>query len=93
MNIKNKDIKFGDVEIDDSEFEPRNVKVRITTFIDQDILIDLRKISKTKGQKYQTLLNQILRAFCERRKSKKIASVEEKRIRQIVQEELRKKRA
>lgn len=91
MSIKNKDIKFGDVDIDDSEFEPRNVKIRITTFIDQDILIELKKISKTKGQKYQTLLNQILRSFCDRRKGKKLTPVGEKRIRQIVQEELKKR--
>ena len=56
MNIKNKDIAYGDVEFDDDEFEPRYVKVRITTLVDEDVLNKLKKIAKQHGQKYQTIL-------------------------------------
>lgn len=89
MSTKNNDVIYGDVELDESELEPRYVKVRVTTMIDEDVVSALKKIANTKGQKYQTLLNQILRAFIERKKERKLSSVGEKRIRQIVREELR----
>ena len=91
MTTKNNDIIYGSVELDDSEFEPRHVKVRITTMIDEDILLALKKIAKEKGQKYQSLLNHILRAFTEKTASPKLSSLMERRIRHIVRDEIRKR--
>ena len=86
MKTKNK-IIHGKVEIDEFEFEPRNVKVRVTTMIDLDVLQKLKKIAQSKKQKYQTLLNQMLRSFVDGKKEQDL----ELKIRQIVREELRKK--
>lgn len=36
-------------------------KVRITTYLDQDILKELKNIAQQTGNKYQTVLNQLLR--------------------------------
>ena len=52
----------GDAE----HFTPEEVKVRITTFIDSDVLTELKSIAKERsiGSKkvgYQTVLNEILR--------------------------------
>lgn len=91
MTTKNKDLDFGDVELDDVEFEPRHVKVRVTTMLDEDVLKALKKIASSKGQKYQTILNQVLRAFVERKKERKLIPVGERRIREIVREEIRKR--
>ncbi|MFN4894585.1 MAG: BrnA antitoxin family protein [Pseudomonadota bacterium] len=91
MTTKNKDVIFGDVELDDLELEPRHVKVRVTTMLDEDVLNALKKIASAKGQKYQTVLNQVLRAFVERKKERKLTPVGEKRIREIVREEIRKR--
>ena len=91
MSTKNSDIVQGNVELEESEFEPRHVKVRVTTMIDEDVVSALKKIASKKGQKYQTLLNQILRAFTEQKKESKSSSVDEGRVRQIVREELRKR--
>jgi hypothetical protein len=91
MTTKNKDVIFGDVELDDLELEPRHVKVRVTTMLDEDVLNALKKIASAKGQKYQTVLNQVLRAFVERKKERKLMPVGEKRIREIVREEIRKR--
>jgi hypothetical protein len=91
MTTKNKDLVFGDVELDDVEFEPRHVKVRVTTMLDEDVLKALKKIASSKGQKYQTILNQVLRAFVERKKERKLIPVGERRIREIVREEIRKR--
>jgi len=91
MTTKDKDVIFGDVELDDLELEPRHVKVRVTTMLDEDVLNALKKIASAKGQKYQTVLNQVLRAFVERKKERKLTPVGEKRIREIVREEIRKR--
>lgn len=91
MSTKNNDLVFGDVELDVVEFQPRHVKVRVTTMVDEDVLSALKKIASSKGQKYQTVLNQVLRAFVERKKDRKLAPVGEKRIREIVREEIKKR--
>ena len=89
MNGKKNNIKFGNLELYDQEFESKNVKVRITTYIDEDILLALKKLAKQCGDKYQSLLNSILRSYFETN-SKKPAKITEQKIRQIVQEELEK---
>lgn len=58
---KKKDIVYGDVELDHDEFDPKYSKVRITTFIDLDVIESLKKKAKKQGRGYQTLLNEILR--------------------------------
>lgn len=91
MNTKSKKIIYGDVEVDELELAPRNVKVRVTTMVDEDVLNALKKVAHSKGQKYQTILNQVLRAFVERKKQRRLAPIGEKRIREIVKEEIRKR--
>jgi predicted DNA binding CopG/RHH family protein len=50
-------------EIDKAlESERREQKVRITTFIDGDILDELKAQASKEGLGYQTLLNQYLRS-------------------------------
>ncbi len=91
MTTRNKDLVFGDVELEEIEFESRHVKVRVTTMVDEDVLSELKKIARSKGRKYQTLLNQVLRAFVEQKKQRKETPLGEKRIREIVREEIRKR--
>ena len=91
MSIRNRSIRYGDVEIEDIELEPRRVKVRVTTMVDEDVLNALKKIAGVRGQRYQTVLNQVLRAFVERKKERKLALVDEKRIREIMREEILKR--
>lgn len=50
---------FGDVELPEDEF--KTVKMRITTYIDDDIYYELRRRADEQGTKYQTLLNNYLR--------------------------------
>jgi uncharacterized protein (DUF4415 family) len=65
MSTKNRKIKYGKVDmIPDDAFEPRNVKERVTMFVDQDVVNEFRKwANKMPGGKYQTLMNQALRRF------------------------------
>ena len=91
MSTKNKDVIYGDVELGDLELDPRHVKVRVTTMVDEDVLNAIKKIAGSKRQKYQTVLNQVFRAFVERKKVRKLVPMEEKQIREIVREEIRKR--
>ncbi len=55
-------IKYGKKDLlDESYADPKNHKVRITSFIDGDVLLELKKRAEQQGTKYQTLLNQLLR--------------------------------
>jgi uncharacterized protein (DUF4415 family) len=95
MNTKNKkDIQYGSLNIDSDEFLPQNTKVRVTTMLDEDVLQGLKHIAKEKGVKYQTLLNKIIRSYVfEPRKVYQSKNITEEAVRQIVREELKKKKA
>jgi uncharacterized protein (DUF4415 family) len=60
--MKNSKIKYSKKDkLENDEFEKRNIKVRITTFIDIDLLERLKEEAAVTGKKYQTLLNEKLR--------------------------------
>ncbi len=55
-------MKYGKKDLlDESYLDPRNHKVRITSFIDGDLLAELKSRAEQQGTKYQTLMNQLLR--------------------------------
>lgn len=79
MNIKNKKISYGKVEIPDDAFDPKNIKERITIMLDQDILDAYRKKAKQTGDKYQSLINRTLReALTKPSLEKRIEALEQK---------------
>lgn len=88
-----RDTHYGTVDILDKDaFDPKNVKVRITTFVDEDVLIHLKEYAKKRGAKYQTVLNSLLRSFFDKpQKGKKVQGLSEERVRRIVQEELKRR--
>lgn len=45
-----------------SEHDLENVKIRITTYLDKDLIEVLKKMAQTHGGKYQSLLNSVLRS-------------------------------
>ena len=60
--MKNKNIAYSkNDKLSIDEFEKENTKVRITTFIDIDLLERLKEEATDAGKKYQTLLNEKLR--------------------------------
>lgn len=85
------DIEYGNVELDPLEFDPKRVKVRITTMIDQDILESLKSIASDHNEKYQSLLNKILRSYIESRDDSNVSVLSVSQVRDIVREEIRKK--
>jgi uncharacterized protein (DUF4415 family) len=49
-------------EITEEILNPRNVKEKVSLYIDHDIVNWLRSTAEKKHQKYQSLANQLLRA-------------------------------
>jgi predicted DNA binding CopG/RHH family protein len=76
--------KSQDILTED-EFDPRHGKFRVTMFIDLDVLDEIRKRAADKRLPYQTFINQLLRELI-------LGSDETEKIRQIVREELAKKK-
>lgn len=74
--------------IHDNDLKPENIKARVTTYIDFDIVLELRKRAKKKKTKYQTLLNELLRGAVFPKE--KDAPITELRLRKILREELKK---
>lgn len=52
----------GPDHLPDGPIEAKNVKVKVTTFIDLDVIEELKIQAAKEGEKYQTLLNKYLRA-------------------------------
>lgn len=71
------------MDLPPDEFEPKNVKFRVTMFVPLDVLDEIRKKAKAKDLPYQIYINQILRDVV-------YGDEEEKRIRKLIREELRK---
>lgn len=44
-----------------SKYELRGSKIRVTTYLDRDVLEALKGLAAKSGGKYQTVLNQMLR--------------------------------
>lgn len=53
--------KNKNFELTKSDFDPRNVKERISIMLDQDIVDHFRKRASKENSKYQTLINAALR--------------------------------
>ena len=79
-----KKIKQGAVSLPDNAFNAKETKFRVTTYLDLDILDEVRKRAKKRGLPYQTYLNQLLRESV-------FGHEIDERIRKIVREELGKK--
>jgi predicted DNA binding CopG/RHH family protein len=58
---KNKKIKYGSVEAPEGFDNPKNHKIRITMWMDGDVLQELKKRAAEVGAGYQTYAQKILR--------------------------------
>ena len=63
---------------------PQHGKTRITVYVDNDVLEDLRKRADAAGRGYQTLMNELLRQHLGKMKR----PLDEESLRRILREEL-----
>lgn len=59
-----------------TEEEFKRAKVRITTYLDDDVLKKLREVADNSASKYQSVLNQILRDYLLEEKTGLLARIE-----------------
>lgn len=59
--VKKDVIEYGDVDVDFSNLQRQDIKMRITTYIDLDVVEKLKEHAKELGTGYQTYLNSYLR--------------------------------
>lgn len=85
MKNNKKKIRIGKVELPDSVFDLKNVKFRVTMFLDLDLLDEIRRLAKAKRLPYQTFINQHLRECL-------MDGNREAQIRKIVRDELKKQK-
>ena len=82
MTTKNKEVEYAKKDQIDSELKASEAKVRVSMFIDGDLLLHIREIAKENNSKYQTLINQSLRElFLGEKRMIKIEDFEELRHR------------
>ena len=87
-SMSKRKVSYGKVEV--SEEDLKGAKIRVTAFVDLDIVKALKQEAGDKGAKYQTLMNQKLRDAIF---GKQIDEHLRDEIREIVKEELEKKSA
>ena len=61
---KKKTIKYGNIDLPDEMFKSENVKLKVTAYLDLDVIRALKEEAKSSGTKYQ-----IGRASCRERVS------------------------
>jgi uncharacterized protein (DUF4415 family) len=66
--------------IEADAFDAKNVKERITIWLDEDVLDGFRQRAKEEGTKYQSLINQILREALKQPSLKERVSRLEKKL-------------
>jgi uncharacterized protein (DUF4415 family) len=64
---------------------PQRGKTRITVYVDNDILEELRRRADAEGRGYQTVMNELLRQHVGKRKR----PLDEDSLRRILREELK----
>lgn len=63
MTKKSKKMNYGKVDTIDEDLDIKKSKIRITTMIDYSIYEALKQKAEVQGEKYQTLLNKILKDY------------------------------
>ncbi len=57
----NKQINYGKKDVVTEELDISKAKVKVSMFLDGDLLVEIKEQAKISGVKYQTFINQTLR--------------------------------
>lgn len=58
---KKSEIRYGKDDLIDGDLPPQEAKLKITIYLDGDLLLEVRRQAKKAGKKYQTMINEWLR--------------------------------
>ena len=58
---KKSELRYGKKDLIDGDIPPQEAKVKVTIYLDGDLLLEIRRQAKKRGKKYQTFINESLR--------------------------------
>lgn len=58
---KRNEVRYGKNDLLDNDLVPQEAKLKVTIYLDGDLLLEVRRQAKRTGKKYQTLINESLR--------------------------------
>ncbi|MEZ4740857.1 MAG: BrnA antitoxin family protein [Bdellovibrionota bacterium] len=58
---KKNELHYGKKDFIEGDLSPQSAKVKVTIYLDGDLLLEVRRKAKKLGKKYQTLINESLR--------------------------------
>ena len=58
---KKNEFCYGKDDLIESDLSTREAKIKVTIYLDGDLLLEVRRQAKKLGKKYQTLVNESLR--------------------------------
>lgn len=58
---KKNEVSYGKNDLVDNDLSPQEAKLKVTIYLDGDLLLEVRRQAKMAGKKYQTLINESLR--------------------------------
>ena len=58
---KRNEVRYGKNDLVDNDLSPQEAKLKVTIYLDGDLLLEVRRQAKRAGKKYQTLINESLR--------------------------------
>lgn len=61
MAKDNPKIEYGSVHLNEEDFEPKNLKIRISMWISGDVLDEYKAAAAKEGMGYQTLMQEVLK--------------------------------
>ena len=59
--MKKNKIEYGKKNLVSEDLDPADAKVKVTMYLDGDVLLEVQNKAKKVGKKYQTFLNEFLR--------------------------------
>lgn len=58
---KKNELRYGKGDLVERDLAPQDAKLKVTIYLDGDLLLEVRRQAKKAGKKYQTMINESLR--------------------------------
>jgi len=58
---KKNEVLYGKKDLIEGDLPPQEAKIKVTIYLDGDLLLEIRRRAKKTGKKYQTFINESLR--------------------------------
>lgn len=67
---KKSELHYAEKDQIEGDLMPQEVKLKVTIYLDGDVLLEVRRRAKNEGKRYQTMINESLRDLFLNQKSR-----------------------